>query len=238
MRRFVRALDGRDDETGTLLAVYRYRRLMLILRTRRRARRVHSTVELELARDLKCDRGAIIEVWPRTHSRLSVGTGSRLRRNVVIQLKGGTAELGERVDVRRGTRFSVAGHFTSEGRNIYGDFDAVHCANRVIVREMAAFSEYVVIADSSHTHTDPENWFYHDVKAGTVEIGRNTWLAAKATIARGAVVGNCCVVAANAVVIGTVPDNHFASGNPCEVRPLPYSWAESAPASTNRNAPR
>ena len=219
MRYLLGWLRARDHATGVRVAVFRARRARLLARIRRQASRVGATVDLEVARDLRCDPDLEVEVRPGTHSRLVIGPRCRIRRHVLIQLKGGTVELGEHVQLWRGVRLNVAGHLVVEGDNILSEWLTVHCANRVRIGERTILGEHVTIADTSHTHPADGGWTYHALRHGTVDIGRNTWVAAKVTIARDSVVGDACVLGANSVVTGHVPDGHVATGIPAVARP-------------------
>ena len=58
------------------------------------------------------------------------------------------------------------------------------------------------------------------VDAGTVQattIGRGTWLAERVAVLRGSSIGRCCIVGANSVVRGELPDYSIAVGAPARV---------------------
>ena len=75
--------------------------------------------------------------------------------------------------------------------------------------------------DSSHVLGGPDGEWLHRIKTAPVVIGRNAWIGAKATIARGVHVGEGAVVAANSLVLKDVPPGQLASGVPAQVvRPL------------------
>ncbi len=219
MRYVIGYLRARDHRTGVPVVVLRARRAALVARIRRKAARVGSTVDLDVARDLWCAPDVEVDVAPGTHSRLVIRSGCRIRRHVLIQLKGGTIELGEDVELWRGVRLNVAGHFVAEGSNIFSEWLTVHCANRVRVGRRTILGEHVTIADTSHAHPSDGGWTYHALRHGTVDIGANTWVAAKVTIGRDSVVGDDCVLGANSVVTGEVPDGHVATGIPAVARP-------------------
>lgn len=55
-----------------------------------------------------------------------------------------------------------------------------------------------------------------------VRIGSNVWLGANVTICPGAVIGDNSIIGAGSVVVGDIPANSIAVGNPCRViKPLP-----------------
>ena len=68
------------------------------------------------------------------------------------------------------------------------------------------------------------------MKTAPIEVGFNTWICPKATIAPGVTVGDHCIIAGNSVVTSDVPSGHLASGIPAEVvRQVPLPWREGAP---------
>lgn len=77
---------------------------------------------------------------------------------------------------------------------------------------------YVYITDQNHSYADP------DVPVGrqwpvnsSVSIGAGTWLGTGAVVLPGSVIGRNVVVAAGAVVRGTVPDYAVVGGVPARV---------------------
>jgi len=54
-----------------------------------------------------------------------------------------------------------------------------------------------------------------------ITIGSNVWIGGSSVVCPGAVIGNNVVIGAGSVVVGTIPDNVVAAGNPCRViRPI------------------
>ena len=200
------------------------RRAAFVARTRRAARRVGAHLELDLPADLDLGRDVEIRCNPETRNVLRMGPGARLEDRVLIMLKGGTLEAGPRVELRRDVVVNVGGRLRIEGDTPISWGSVVHCSNDVLLERMAGLAEHVTVADSSHYFTTPEDHFWHNVRKGSVRVGRNTWVCPKATLTRGADVGAHCIVGSNSVVTGVVPDGHLASGVPAVVRPLPLPW--------------
>ena len=229
-RRVLRAGAGRtrvalDDGER---ALHRVRRARLLAAVRVTAFRGRASVALDVAPDVALGRGVRVTVEPGSHNRLVVGPGTRIEDGVLIMLKGGTVELGPRVELRRDVVLNVAGHLTLRGDNPVSWQCVIHCSRRVELAEMAGLAEQVTIADSSHYWTTPDEHFWHNVRTGEVHVGRNTWICPKVTLGRGARVGDHCLVASNSVVVGEVPDGSFASGVPAVVRPMPLPWLGSS----------
>lgn len=213
-----------DGRSGTLRVLSSIRRRWLLHRIRWRAWLVRSTVDARIAPDVIVSRGVRVEIGPRTHSVLRVGPGGRLGAGAFFELKGGVLEFGSAVDIRHATRFNVAGYLSVSGPTIFGEYSTIHCSTEVLIGPFTSFSERVVVTDSSHYHEAPDAWFYHSVKPGSVRFGRNSWVAAGATVTRNTRLGDWCIVGANSVVVSDVPDGCFATGVPATVAPLGYSW--------------
>ncbi len=213
-----------EPRSGTPWVLYRLRRRRFAARLARRAWLARATVDLQIADDVRIERDIRIDITPGTHNTLRLGPGCRLGERVFLELKGGTIDFGRDVDVRHTTRLNVKGTLTVPGPTIFAENCTVHCDNEVFIGSMTAFSEQVTITDSSHHHVAADEWFYDTLKSGTVHFGTNSWVAARAVIARNARIGDCCIVGGNSVVTGEVPDGHLASGVPATSRPLGYDW--------------
>ena len=209
-------------------ASQRGRRAAFVAATRVAARAAGAQVDLQLADDLLVGRGVRVTFEPGSSNVLRIGRGCRLDDRVLVMLKGGTVDLGDRVEVRRDTVLNVGGVLRVEGDTPISWGCVIHCSNDVVLERMAGIAEQVTIADSSHYFTTPEEHFWHNVRQGRVRVGRNTWVCPKVTLARGADVGAHCIVGSNSVVTGVVPDGHLASGVPALVRPLPLPWRTTA----------
>lgn len=209
----------------------RARRAVLVTRIRAAARMVRAEVDLDFAPDLLVGRDVRVTVEPGTRNVLRIGPGSRLDDRVLVMLKGGTVELGPRVEIRRDVVLNVAGVLRVEGDTPISWGSVLHCSSEVVLERMVGLAEQVTIADSSHYFTTPDAHFWHNVRSGPIRVGRNTWICPKATVVRGADIGACCIVGSGSVVTGRVPDGHLASGVPAQVRPLPLPWRDDLAAS-------
>jgi acetyltransferase-like isoleucine patch superfamily enzyme len=64
------------------------------------------------------------------------------------------------------------------------------------------------------------NWHPEDPRSGEprpVVIGDNVWLGVGVIVLKGAKIGDNTVIGANSVVMGEIPANVVAAGNPCRV---------------------
>jgi acetyltransferase-like isoleucine patch superfamily enzyme len=226
-RRAVGAMRGvasQVDPAGVAL-----RRAAFVARIRAAAAWNHASVDVDIADDIVLGHRVRVTFQPWSENRLRIGPGCRLEDGVLIQLKGGTVVLGERVELRRDVVLNVAGRLEMQGDNPVSWNTVIHCSNEVTLGRMAGLAEQVTIADSSHYFTTPDEHFWHNVRVGSVSVGYNTWICPKVTLARGAAVGAHCIVGSNSVVVGAVPDGSLASGVPAEVRTLSLPWRPATP---------
>jgi acetyltransferase-like isoleucine patch superfamily enzyme len=206
----------------------RVRRRLFIARVRVAAARVGAQVELDLAPDLFLGKGIQVTVDHGTRTVVRLGAGSRLEDRVLLMLKGGALLGGDRVEIRRDVVLNLTGTLRIDGDSPISWGSVIHCSNDVHLERMVGIAEQVTIADSSHYFTTPDEHFWHNVRKGSVHVGRNTWICPKVTLTRGADVGAHCIVGSGSVVTGVVPDGHLASGIPATLRPLPLPWAVEA----------
>lgn len=213
-------------EPEGLRALHAARRAAFIGRLRLLAAWNSAEVEIDIAPDVRFGKAIAITVWPRSRNVVRIGGGSRVGDRVQFILNDGKVLLGDGVEIRRDTTFMMwGGTLELAGENIISWGNVIHCASSIRLDRMASTNEWVTLVDSSHYFTEAERFFYDNTKTGPIEIGRNTWICSKATIARGAKVGDHCIVAGNSIVTGVVPSGHLASGVPATVvRELPLPW--------------
>jgi serine acetyltransferase len=107
-------------------------------------------------------------------------------------------KIGDRVGIRPYCMISAAESITIE--------------DDVII---AAFSSVI---DSDHTFADGRpNVMHNRLATAPIRIGRGSWIAERVAVLRGADIGRCCIIGANSVVKGTIPDYSIAAGAPARV---------------------
>jgi serine acetyltransferase len=179
---------------------------------------VHVGTEVEVGRRIH------VSLEPGTSSTLVVADHASIDDDVRIHLKGGEVHLGPGAHLRPGVVLNVSGRLDIGEQALLSWGSIVHCAHDVHIGRRAFIGEFTTIVDSSHFFTSPDEWAYGNVSAGRVRIGENTWVAAKATIARNVTIGDHCIISASAVVLEDVPPGHLAAGVPAKARPLDLPW--------------
>lgn len=221
----MKALYWKLREHDPRRCLWRYRRAVLVLRLRLLAAWYHSTVEVDLAPDVRLGRNIRVELAPDTRNVVRLGAGTLVGDDVRFMLKGGEVLAGERTQIRHGCTLNVSGRLElHDGCAIsYGCF--IHCADSVVLEPLAGLAELCTVADSAHYFTTPDVWFYDNVRTRPVRIGANTWLCPRVSVASGVTIGSHAIVAANSLVTKDVPEGHVASGVPIDtVRALHQAW--------------
>lgn len=128
---------------------------------------------------------------------------------------GPVLSIGNRVGIRPYCMISASESISIEDDVIIGAFSSV--------------------IDSDHTFAEGRpNVMHNSVATAPIRIGRGTWLAERVAVLRGSVIGRCCVVGANSVVRGELPDYAIAAGAPARVVGQVTGVDADAPALTDR----
>jgi acetyltransferase-like isoleucine patch superfamily enzyme len=209
---------------GSGSAAKRWRRYAFVKRARLAAIAAHATLDLVVDPTAEIGPDVRVTVAPWSNNLLHIGAGTTLADRVLIQLSNGRARIGDMLQMRRDCILNVSGDLDIAGDSVISWGTVIHCSNRVFLDRGVLVGEYTTIVDSSHYFTEPDAHLWHHVRSGTVEIGRSSWICAKAVITRDTKIGDYCIVGANSVVRGEVPSGSFASGIPATIRPLSLPW--------------
>lgn len=116
---------------------------------------------------------------------------------------------------------TFAPHVQIGERCNFGDYLHLTAINQITIGNDVLTGRWVTITDNSHgatdldtLHTAPIN--RHLVSRGPVVIGDKVWIGDKATILPGVTIGECAIIAANAVVTKDVPAYTVVAGNPAK----------------------
>lgn len=177
--------------------------------------------------------------------------GGALRRRALglyYRLRFGRARFGARCDLRAGLHITLIGpqaqarfgadcvldrRMTVEcsgrlevgARTIFGHDCTLAARELVRIGADCLIAEMVSVRDHDHAYADPNRTVREQgASVRQVEIGRNVWIGAKATIVKGVTIGDNAIIGANAVVTRDIPANAIAVGVPARVvktRPAP-----------------
>ncbi|MCW2544957.1 MAG: acetyltransferase [Frankiales bacterium] len=203
----------------------RWRRALLVRRIRVLAAAAHASVDVQIATDALVARGIRVDVGEGTTSTLRIATGAAIGEGVVLQLRGGSIEVGPWSDLRRGVVLNVSGDLRVGERTVLGAGTTVHCAHAVTIGDRVGIGEYTTLVDTSHRHTQPDRPVVYDTVEGSVVVGDDAFIGTKSTLTRDCRVGPFAFVGAGSTVIGDVPAKTFVSGVPArEISAVELPW--------------
>jgi hypothetical protein len=156
--------------------------------------------------------------WALIYPNVEVGEGAWVGRGCRLILDpGARLVLGARCGVDDGTTVAVYGHGVLRlgAGSFVGHHSTLAARERVDIGDGTFLAELTSVRDHDHEVGRPPS--SGAVAISPVLIGREVWLGCKVTVVRGAVIGDGTVVAANAVVRGTLPPGVVAGGIPARV---------------------
>ncbi len=91
-------------------------------------------------------------------------------------------------------------------------------AQSIVIEDNVVLSAFTTVVDSNHTFDGPsENVLWNPLSSAPVRIGRGTWVGERVAVLAGAQIGRFCMIGANSVVNGEIPDHSVAVGSPARV---------------------
>lgn len=159
-----------------------------------------------------------IDIRATDDGRIHIGQESSIESNVVLVAKRGSIILGDSVFIGRGTTV-VANTSISVGSD-------------------CLIGEFTTIRDQNHGISNTDIPFRQQpMSSKPIVIGNNVWIGAKSTIVAGVVIGDNCVIAANAVVTKNIASNSVVGGVPATIiRSLKSSYHNSSQCHLERFA--
>jgi acetyltransferase-like isoleucine patch superfamily enzyme len=149
----------------------------------------------------------------------------RARRGYGRVVLGRWVHLGDRSSLRAHEGTLRVGDKTVLGREV-----TVNCYLDVVIGPRGIVADWVYVGDFDHRYDDllvPIK--DQGITKSPVRIGADVWVGVRASVLRGAQVGDGCVLAAHTVVKGDVPAGSVVAGVPGRVvRDRAESWAEAA----------
>ncbi len=94
----------------------------------------------------------------------------------------------------------------------------ISASESIVLEDDVIVGAFSSVIDSDHTFSlGRPNVMHNPVETAPVRVGRGTWLAERVAVLRGADIGRCCIIGANSVVRGEIPDYSIAVGAPARV---------------------
>lgn len=164
---------------------------------------------------------------------LSVGRGATIwGRFEMMIMPGGRITIGDHLHmVSSPARYTIT-LYSRCSLTAFGG-GAIHIGNRVGLNGTAITSKKrieigdgtmiaanVIVVDSDfHTQWPPEARWTTSTAAtdAEVRIGRNVWIGMNTLVLKGSTIGDGAIIGAGSVVVGDIPPNVIAAGNPARV---------------------
>lgn len=141
--------------------------------------------ELTIQGNVTISKNTIITLSEGANCLISKGT--KILENNYLQVgKDAKMQLGEKVFINRNCHIVAIDH--------------------MIIGNDVAFGNNISIFDHDHVIVPEGKQDWTKAKKSPISIGDNSWIASNVVILRGTQIGNNCVVGANAVVKGMIPD--------------------------------
>jgi maltose O-acetyltransferase len=124
---------------------------------------------------------------------------------------GSDLRLGRNVSFYNPSRIELGSH-------VYLAFGCVLLAGAqcISLGDEVVLGPYCVLASEDHTRQN-RSFRYGRPRPGAIVVGCGSWLGAHVTVTAGSEVGQGSLVAAGAVVAGSIPENVVAGGVPAHV---------------------
>jgi lipopolysaccharide O-acetyltransferase len=87
----------------------------------------------------------------------------------------------------------------------------------ILIEDDVLIAAWTSIYDSDHTLGPSGNPMWYPHRTNPVRVGKGTWIGERVSVLRGADIGCHCVIGANSVVRGSIPDYSVAVGVPARV---------------------
>ena len=167
--------------------------------------------------------GALLRpYWRRRFA--SFGAGSLLYRPDWIY-RADLMSIGQNVWIGPHVWLEIGGEGCSAAQPVLMIGDGVSLRHHVtlsanesiVIEEDVLIAAWTSIYDSDHTLGPSGNPMWYPQRTAPVRVGKGTWIGERVTVLRGADIGRHCVVGANSVVRGSIPDYSVAVGMPAQV---------------------
>lgn len=155
--------------------------------------------------------------WLYGAHKVEVGAGTIILGHLWLSVERDAWE-GDAPVIRIGERVGVRPYCT------------ISAAESVLIEDDVVLSAFSTVIDSDHSFEGGSpSVLWNPPVSSPVRIGRGTWVGERVAVLRGARIGRYCIIGANSVVRGEIPDYSIAAGVPAKVV---GSTAEHAPRDT------
>jgi acetyltransferase-like isoleucine patch superfamily enzyme len=155
-----------------------------------------------------------------------LGNNVTIEHNTVIDgYAQRTVSIGHGSKIGAYSLVSCTSHFSKYGKGLVmgnnsaiGRFTEFGAAGGITIGNDVIMGAYISFHSENHNYLDTTRLIREQgVTSKGITIGNNVWVGAKVTFLDGSNIGNCCVVAAGAVVNGIFPDHSVIGGVPAKI---------------------
>lgn len=161
-----------------------------------------------------------LKIYISVAGNSSINIGKFCQFGASVKLKvtdGGEFLIGQHICIGDHVQIIVQGGTLTIENNVFiGTGSVIVCREEISIGRDSLIAEYVVIRDQDH-RTDTRPLGRSGFITNPIHIGRDVWIGCKATILRGAFLGDRCVIGAHALVKSHIPDDMLAVGAPARV---------------------
>lgn len=93
----------------------------------------------------------------------------------------------------------------------------ISAADAIDIEDDVLIAAWTSIYDSDHTVGPSGNPIWYPHRTAPVRVGQGSWIGERVAVLRGADIGRHCIIGANSVVKGVIPDFSIAVGAPARV---------------------
>ncbi|MDO8774507.1 MAG: acyltransferase [Burkholderiaceae bacterium] len=153
---------------------------------------------------------------------LTIGGNCHFKKSVkLVTTDGGSISIGKGSCLSESVQIVAQGGHVIIGDNVFiGIGCLIVSKNRIIMGNDTLIAEYVVIRDQDHK-VDSRPIRISGFHTSPIHIGEDVWIGCKASVLRGAHIGDRCVIGAHALVKSHIADGLLAVGVPA--RPVKYA---------------
>jgi len=100
------------------------------------------------------------------------------------------------------------GDLTINNNVFFNNDCSINCLDKITIGENCLFGENVKIYDHNHIFKHIEVPIRDQgFSCAEIVIGSNTWIGSNVTILKGTKIGKNCIIGANSLITGVIPDN-------------------------------
>ena len=152
---------------------------------------------------------------------------------VIFNSSGARLEIGDNVTINSSFLSNLVGLYQRTiivtrsadakiiiGNNVGSSGATIYARNAISIGDNTLIGGNTKIIDNDFHPIDPDvrrKTPHEYMKVKPIEIGENVFIGCNSLILKGARIGNNAVVGAGSVVIGDIPENCIAAGNPAKV---------------------